>query len=206
MGVLTVEKNYNSKIANAYRLLRTNLQYNFLGKNNKTITITSAQDNDGKSTVCGNLALSFSQTNKSVLVIDCNLRKPSIYKEFEMGNELGLAEILASKENIDKSIKEYNSKLHVITAGDMPVNPTEMLCSSDVNELLESMKKIYDVILIDTPSLNEFADAQVLASQSDGVILVAKIGNTKKRNITEAIEKLHNVKANIVGGILNSDY
>ena len=107
---------------------------------------------------------------------------------------------------IDKSIKEYNSKLHVITAGDMPVNPTEMLCSSDVNELLESMKKIYDVILIDTPSLNEFADAQVLASQSDGVILVAKIGNTKKRNITEAIEKLHNVKANIVGGILNSDY
>jgi capsular exopolysaccharide synthesis family protein len=201
--MLIVESKKKSIVSEAYRILRTNIQYSSIDKKLKSIVITSAEEEEGKSTVAGNLALSFAESNNSVILIDCDLRKPSIHKKFKLTNMAGLSDVLIGKELLDECIVKYNSKLHILPSGTLPPNPSEMINSNLMNTLLEFLKTRYDLIILDTTPIIAVADAQILSAKADGTIVVVRAMRTKCESIIETKNILNKVGANIIGTILN---
>lgn len=199
-----VEEKPKSIIAESYRTLRTNIQYSSFDKEIKTIVITSADPNEGKSTVAGNLAISFAQNGKMTIVIDCDLRKPSVHKNFKLSNLEGLSEVLIGKEKLETAIKKYNTNLDILTSGKIPPNPSEMLGSKAMSELLGILKNKYDVIILDSTPLQAVTDAQILSTKVDGTILVVRAEKTKIDSILEAKNLLNKVGANIIGTVLHA--
>lgn len=189
-------------VAEAYKTLRTNIQYSSLCKEIKTIAITSAEMAEGKSTVAKNIALSFSQSEKKVILIDCDLRKPSVHVSFKTSNSVGISEVLIGKATVEESVKLYNDKFYFLTSGKIPSNPSEILASSEMTNLIERLKDEYDIIILDTAPLNIVTDAQILATKVDGTILVVKARITKKQAVIEAKNLLNKVGANIIGTVL----
>ena len=198
-----VEDKPNSIEAESYRTLRTNIQYSSIDKEIKSIVVTSANPQDGKSTISGNLALSFAQNGKKVIIIDCDLRRPSIHKNFYLSNSYGLSEVLIGKEALDKAIQEYKTNLHILTSGNIPPNSIEMISSISMNNLLEELKIEYDILIIDSPPLGVFSDGQILSTKVDGTILVVKAGESKIEDVKEAKNLLNKVGANIIGVVIN---
>lgn len=199
-----VEEKPKSIVAEAYRTLRTNIQYSSFDKEIKTIVITSADPSEGKSTVAGNLALSFAQNEKSVILVDCDLRKPSIHKNFKLSNLNGLSEVLIGKEKLDNTIQKYSKNLDILASGKVPPNPSEMLGSKAMSELLEILKNKYDVIILDSTPLQAVTDAQILSTKVDGTILVVRSEKTKIDATMEAKNLLDKVGANIIGTVLHA--
>lgn len=199
-----VESKPKSIVSEAYRTLRTNIQYSSFDKEIQTIVITSAEAAEGKSTVSGNLALSFSQNEKKVIIVDCDLRKPSVHKNFRMSNIVGLSEVLLGKSKIEESIQERNKNLHVLTSGKIPPNPSEMLSSAAMSKLLEELKKEYDIVILDSAPLGAVTDAQILSTKVDGTILVTRAERTKRESVIEAKNLLAKVGANIIGSVLHA--
>ena len=148
-----VEKKPNSIAAEAYRTLRTNIQYSSFDKEIKTMVITSSEPGEGKSTTAGNIALSFAQSEKSVILIDCDLRKPSLHRNFKVSNLVGLSDVLIGKEKMNDAVTEYSENLHILTSGKLPPNPSEMLGSKAMGRLLEELKSKYDIIILDSAPL-----------------------------------------------------
>lgn len=198
-----VEDKPKSMEAESYRTLRTNIQYSSIDKKIRSIVITSARPEEGKSTVSGNLALSFAQNGKKVIIIDCDLRKPSMHKKFNISNLYGLSEVLIEKETLDNAIQEYNPNLCVLTSGKIPPNPAEMINSNSMNNLLQELKDEYDFIIIDSPPLENVTDGQILSAKVDGTILVIKAGESKMDAVKEAKNLLNKVGANIIGIVMN---
>ena len=198
-----VEKKPNSIIAEAYRTLRTNIQYSSFDKKIRTIVITSSEAGEGKSTTAGNLAISFSQAQKKTIMIDCDLRKPSLHKKFRISNILGLSDVLKGKESLSGTIHEYNEYLDVLTSGKVPPNPAEMLGSRSMSNLLEKLKGEYDIIILDSAPLQAVTDAQILSTKADGTIIVVRAEKTKRDSVIQAKELLQKVDANILGIVLN---
>lgn len=198
-----VEKKPNSIIAEAYRTLRTNIQYSSFDKKIRTIVITSSEAGEGKSTTAGNLAISFSQAQKKTIMIDCDLRKPSLHKKFRISNILGLSDVLKGKESLSETIHEYNEYLDVLTSGKVPPNPAEMLGSRSMSNLLEKLKGEYDIIILDSAPLQAVTDAQILSTKADGTIIVVRAEKTKRDSVIQAKELLQKVDANILGIVLN---
>lgn len=201
--MLIMEKKPKSFISEAYRTLRTNIEYSSFDKKLKTILVTSSDVGEGKSTICGNIALAFSQNHKRILLIDCNLRSPSIHKKFKVSNVCGLSELLLGTNRIEKSIKSYNNKIDILTSGNLPLNPSELLGSEALENLLEELKECYDLIILDSAPLRMFSDSQLLSAKTDGTILVVKKDKTKIEHLKEAKSLLNNVGANIIGSVLN---
>ena len=139
--MLVVEDKPRSIEAESYRTLRTNIQYSSIDKNIKSIVVTSACPKEGKSTVSGNLALSFAQNGKKVIIVDCDLRKPSIHRKFNISNLCGLSEVMIGKEPLDNAIQKYKSNLHILTSGKIPPNPSEMISSTAMSNLLKELKE-----------------------------------------------------------------
>ena len=194
-----------SVISEQYREIRTNIEYSNVDQNTKTILVTSSDKNEGKTTTVSNLAVSFANLNKKVLIIDCDLRNPSIHKMFRLNNIYGLTDILAKDRAVDKCIQETELKnLYVLTAGAIPPNPAEILSSEKMKNLIEDLKNIYDYIFIDTPPIGLVTDAGVLSSFIDGVVLVVKSESVEKKYLEETKKKLDAVDARILGAILNS--
>ena len=194
-----------SVISEQYREIRTNIEYSNVDQNTKTILVTSSDKNEGKTTTVSNLAVSFANLNKKVLIIDCDLRNPSIHKMFRLNNIYGLTDILAKDRAVDKCIQETELKnLYVLTAGAIPPNPAEILSSEKMKNLIEDLKNIYDYIFIDTPPIGLVTDAGVLSSFIDGVVLVVKSESIEKKYLEETKKKLDAVDARILGAILNS--
>ena len=194
-----------SVISEQYRAIRTNIEYSNVDQNTKTILVTSSDKNEGKTTTVSNLAVSFANLNKKVLIIDCDLRNPSIHKMFKLNNIYGLTDILAKDRAVDKCIQETELKnLYVLTAGATPPNPAEILSSEKMKNLIEDLKNIYDYIFIDTPPIGLVTDAGVLSSFTDGVVLVVKSESVEKKYLEETKKKLDAVDARILGAILNS--
>ena len=194
-----------SVISEQYRAIRTNIEYSNVDQNTKTILVTSSDKNEGKTTTVSNLAVSFANLNKKVLIIDCDLRNPSIHKMFKLNNIYGLTDILAKDRAVDKCIQETELKnLYVLTAGATPPNPAEILSSEKMKNLIEDLKNIYDYIFIDTPPIGLVTDAGVLSSFIDGVVLVVKSESVEKKYLEETKKKLDAVDARILGAILNS--
>ena len=194
-----------SVISEQYRAIRTNIEYSNVDQNTKTILVTSSDKNEGKTTTVSNLAVSFANLNKKVLIVDCDLRNASIHKMFKLNNIYGLTDILAKDRAVDKCIQETElENLYVLTAGAIPPNPAEILSSEKMKNLIEDLKNIYDYIFIDTPPIGLVTDAGVLSSFIDGVVLVVKSESVEKKYLEETKKKLDAVDARILGAILNS--
>ena len=194
-----------SVISEQYREIRTNIEYSNVDQNTKTILVTSSDKNEGKTTTVSNLAVSFANLNKKILLIDCDLRNPSIHKMFRLNNIYGLTDILAKDRAVDKCIQETELKnLYVLTAGAIPPNPAEILSSDKMKNLIENLKNVYDYIFIDTPPIGLVTDAGALSSFIDGVVLVVKSESIEKKYLEETKKKLDAVDARILGAILNS--
>ena len=194
-----------SVISEQYRAIRTNIEYSNVDQNTKTILVTSSDKNEGKTTTVSNLAVSFANLNKKVLLIDCDLRNASIHKMFKINNIYGLTDILAKDRAVDKCIQKTElENLYVLTAGAIPPNPAEILSSEKMKNLIEDLKNIYDYIFIDTPPIGLVTDAGAISSFIDGVVLVVKSESVEKKYLEETKKKLDAVDARILGAILNS--
>ena len=194
-----------SVISEQYRAIRTNIEYSNVDQNTKTILVTSSDKNEGKTTTVSNLAVSFANLNKKILLIDCDLRNASIHKMFKLNNIYGLTDILAKDRAVDKCIQKTElENLYVLTAGAIPPNPAEILSSEKMKNLIEDLKNIYDYIFIDTPPIGLVTDAGVLSSFIDGVVLVVKSESVEKKYLEETKKKLDAVDARILGAILNA--
>ena len=198
-----VERKPKSIEAEAYRSLRTNIQYSSFDKKYKTLVVTSSKPGEGKTTVSSNLALVLSQGEKKVLLIDCDMRRPSIHKRFRSTNTDGITDLLVGKKNIGSVINKFSNNLDVITSGSIPPNPAEMLDSKEMTKFIDLVKSEYDYIIIDTPPIQAVADAQILSTKADGVLFVVKVEETKKDVVIDSISKLKKVNANIIGTVLN---
>ena len=204
MAMLQMLKNPKSSTAEAYRTLRTNLQFSQGDKEVKTVVITSTGAGEGKSTTCANMAVALAQGGNKVLIIDCDLRRPMIHKLFKLGNSDGLTNFLVGNIKLSESIKKSDIEgLHVMTSGIIPPNPSELLSCKRMEEYLDKFKEVYDYIIIDTPPVCLVTDAQILAGKTDGVVLVASCKHVHKKALVQAKGLLENVEANILGVVLN---
>jgi capsular exopolysaccharide synthesis family protein len=198
-----VEKKPKSISAESYRTLRTNIQYSSFDKEIKIIVVTSSEPGEGKSTTSGNLALSFAQAEKKTIIIDCDLRKPSIHKNFRISNLIGLSDVIIGKEKVKDAVHEYNDYLSVLTSGKLPPNPSEMLGSKAMTNLLELLKEHFDIIILDSAPLHAVTDAQILSTKADGTILVVRADRTKRDSVIQAKALLDKVGTKILGIVLN---
>ncbi len=198
-----VEKSPKSVAAEAYRSLKTNIQYSSFDKEIKTILVTSTIPGEGKSTIAGNLALSFAQQDKKVLVIDCDLRKPALHKMFKLSNFKGLSDVIVGNSDLEKVMYNYRDNFDILTSGKIPPNPSEILASNAMTMLLEKLKTMYDIIIIDSAPLQAVTDAQIISNKVDGTLLVIRAGLTKREAILQAKELLNQVNAKILGVVLN---
>lgn len=190
----------------AYKSVRTNLQFASISSRNKKIIVTSSIPGEGKSTVAINLALSLVDSGSHVLLIDCDLRKPVVHRYLHLSNlkSKGLTNILANSDKIKEGIVVLSDTgLNVITSGPIPPNPAEILGSEKMRDLIKSLEDSYDYILFDTPPITVVTDAAVLSRYCDGVILVMRHKYTPKESALLAKTQLENVNANIIGCILN---
>jgi capsular exopolysaccharide synthesis family protein len=201
--MFVVDEKPRSIEAESYRGLRTNIQYCSIDKEVKSIVVTSANPKEGKSTISGNLALSFAQNAKKVIIIDCDLRQPSIHVKFNISNLCGISEVLIGAETLDTAIQNYNYNLDILTSGKIPPNPSEIINSTAMSNLLEELKKEYDILIIDSPPLEVVTDGQILSTKADGTILVVKAGESKIEAVKEAKNILNKVGANIIGVVIN---
>ena len=199
-----VEQEPKSIVAEAYRTLRTNIQYSSFDKEIRSIVVTSSEPGEGKSTVTGNLALSFAQDEKSVILIDCDLRRPTVHKNFKLSNEAGLSEVIVGKAKLEDAIQPYNENLHVITSGKIPPNPAEMLSSNVMTNLIKALKEKYDMVILDSAPLQAVTDAQILSTKVDGTVFVVRAERTKTDSVKESKSLLDQVGANIVGTVLHA--
>ncbi|OOP71930.1 CpsD/CapB family tyrosine-protein kinase [Clostridium beijerinckii] len=199
-----VEKKPKSIVSEAYRTLRTNIQYSSFDKTIKTIVVTSAEAAEGKSTISGNLALSFAQNEKKVIIVDCDLRKPSVHKNFKLSNLSGLSEVLIGKEDLDNVIQNRNENLDILTSGKIPPNPSEMLSSTAMTNLIQKLGEKYDMVILDSAPLQAVTDAQILSTKVDGTILVVRAQRTNRESVIDAKNLLTKVGANILGTVLHA--
>ncbi|MGF0108101.1 CpsD/CapB family tyrosine-protein kinase [Clostridium sp. SGI.024] len=198
-----VEKEPKSIAAESYRTLRTNIQYSSFDKEYKVIVITSSEPGEGKSTTAGNLALCMAQGDKKVILVDCDLRGPSIHKKFKVSNLAGLSDVIIGKSDLSKVMHRYNKNLVLLTSGKIPPNPSEMLSSKSMENLLEKLRENFDYVILDTPPVQAVTDSQILSTKADGTILVVRAERTKKESVNNAINLLKKVNANIIGTVLN---
>ena len=201
--MLELEKDFNFLINEAYKRLRTNIQYSSFDKQIKSIVVTSGENGDGKSTISANLALSFSKSHTKTIIIDCDLRNPSQHKLFKISNEIGISEVLIGKCCVEEAVNKYNEHLHVLPTGKVPPDPCEMLSSKSMTHLLDILNSMYEIVILDTPPITIVNDAQILSTKVDGTILVVRESKSKIDNVVEAKELLMNVGANIIGVVLN---
>jgi capsular exopolysaccharide synthesis family protein len=194
-----------SPTTEAYRTLRTNVSYASMDLSLSTLIVTSAEPGEGKTTVISNLAVVFAQSGKRVIVADCDLRHPRIHICFRVNNRRGMSNLFAqSSEMLDGYPQRTQvDNLTVIPAGYLPPNPAELLDSKKMQSILDILSKYADMVLVDSPPILVASDAAVIAPALDGVLLVARPGKTNLSALSQAIEQIHHVKANLLGVVLN---
>ncbi|WP_243734897.1 CpsD/CapB family tyrosine-protein kinase [Paenibacillus turpanensis] len=199
-----MSSNPQSFISEAYRLLRTNVEFAGFEKKNKSILITSSQPREGKTTTAVNVAIAFAQSGKRVVLVDADLRKPVIHEIFNKHNRGGLSNIIAGQNTVAELLQETPfENLSLITSGPIPPNPSEMLASQAMTELIADLEESFDMVIIDGAPVLAVSDAQIVAAKVNGVILVAQSGVVKKQKLVKAKACLDHVKANVIGTVLN---
>ena len=194
--------NPKSPIAEAYRTLRTNIQFSNIDGDLKLLCVTSSGPGEGKTTTSTNLAETFAQSGNRVLIIDGDLRKPRVHKVFNLRNVRGLTNVLSGQNMIEEVTQFAGSDITVITSGPIPPNPSELLGSQKMKDIMTQLKQLYDVIIIDAPPVGVVTDAAILSTIVDGTILVVASGKTEIDGAKRAKQLLENVGARIIGVVM----
>src|SRR6266481_1412955 len=202
---LVTETAPKSPAAEAYRTLRTNIQFAGLDRPCRTIVITSATPTEGKTTTAANFAVVCAQAGSRVCLVDADLRKPALHRVFGVDNQRGLTTaILESKTLADVAAPTRVAGLSVVVSGPLPPNQVELAASQRMRDLLEAGARDFDLILCDTPPVLSVSDAVALAARSDGVILVVRAGGVSTTAVRRAAEQIRAVKGRILGVLLNA--
>lgn len=197
--------NPRSPISESYRSLRTNMDFSSIDEKLQVMMVTSAGPGEGKSTTITNLAVTYAQSERKVILLDGDLRKPTAHHTFGLTNRLGLSSVISQQCSLAEAIQVTDTpNLHVITSGVIPPNPAEMMASKKMTSLIDQLRETYDIVLIDTPPLLAVTDAQVISTKCDGVVLVIDQGKVKRDIAIKAAKSLENVNARILGVVLNN--
>lgn len=204
---LITAANPKNPVSEQFRTIRTNIHFMSVDKPLRRIAFTSSSVSEGKSTVTANMAITWAQDGKKVLLIDADLRRSTLHRTFELPNNRGLTTILTSglsKIDLNEVIPNSGIKnLDVLTAGPIPPNPSELLNSKRMLNFLKAVEPMYDLVVIDVPPLLEVTDTQVLSDKLDGIVLVVRAGVTQKAGVARAVEMLKISKARLLGYVLN---
>lgn len=203
MEKLSLIANTDSKspVAEAYRTIRTNIK--FAGSNIKTVLMTSATPNEGKSTTIANLAVVMAQAGHTVCVVDCDMRNPTQNKLFNISN-IGVSNIFATGNTLESVLIQTEIEgLWVVPAGPVPPNPSELLGSEQMTAILEDLRGRFDYVLVDTPPIMPVTDAAVISSKMDAVIMIIDSGEIAPQICKEAKSRLEQAGAHILGAVLN---
>lgn len=201
---MIAEVNPVSPITESYRDLRTNTTFALRGVNASAICVTSCHEGEGKTTTAANLAVAYAHEGKRTLLIDADLRSPSQHKAFAVTGRLGLSTALVKEHDFESAIVPTHIKhLSLLPAGPLPPNPAELLASEEMDDILAQASERFDVIILDSSPVLPVTDAQIVASKSDGVLLVIGAGKVKKAAARKAKEKLEHVRANVLGVVMN---
>lgn len=205
LGLVTITDPL-SPISEAYRTLRINLQFATLGVQLRTLLVTSAGAGEGKSTTLANLAVTVAQTEQSVVVVDCDLRRPGLHKLFGLSNDLGLTTMMADDQALDEPPLQPTEVdgLRLLASGPLPARPPDLLGSRRMDRVIEKLLGEADLVILDAPPIMAATDALVLSTKVDGVLLVASAGTTKREQAQRAVERLNKVNARLVGAVLTN--
>ncbi len=194
-----------SPVAEAYRSLRTNLEFSSLDEPLRTMVVTSPAPEAGKSTTLANLAVTLAQAGKQVILVDCDLRRPSLHDIFGVPNATGLTSVILDDITSTPPLRETGvAGLRLLTSGPLPPNPAELLGSRRMAGLIQTLREQADMVLFDAPPVIAVTDAAILASQVDGVLLVLNAGVTRREHAQRARAALDKVNARLVGTVLNN--
>lgn len=202
--LITVDnpKSINSE---QYRTVRTNIHFSTVDKELKSIMLTSSAPGEGKSTSAANIAIVFAQEGLNVLLVDSDMRKPTMHHTFHLKNGSGLSSVLTRQAEVADVIFETEVEhLSVMPCGPLPPNPAELIGSKAMKHLIEQLEQEYDLLVFDAPPLLSVADAQILSNECDGTILVINTGATEKEIAVKAKEALESADANILGVLMNN--
>lgn len=189
----------------AYRIIRTNIEFSDGSGGSRSILITSSVPNEGKSTITANLARTFAQAGYRTLIIDMDLRKPVLHKVFGVSGDVGVTSVITGKVNLNEAVKTTEEpNLYILPSGVRPINPSEFLRSNSTENLLRFLKTKFDIVIIDSPPAIAVADASIISTYVDSTVLVASANFTDYRCINDSIASLRNVNANLIGVILNN--
>ncbi|NLV74595.1 MAG: CpsD/CapB family tyrosine-protein kinase [Chloroflexi bacterium] len=196
----------NSPASEAYRTLRMNLQFTSLDKPLRILMITAPDQCEGKSAAAANLAVTLAQIDQRVTLVDCDLRNPCLHQLFGLENERGISTMVLEDDALHMPPYQETTvpSLRLISSGSLPPRPGDMLSSKKLEAALERLMADADMLIIDTPPLNMAADGTLLATKVDGVLLVIGAGETKRELAQRAVERLQQVKANVVGAVLTN--
>ena len=202
-----VVPNINTKtpffIVESYKNIRTNI-ISLLNKNGgNVLAIASPNAGEGKSTTAINVAITLSQLNKKVLLLDADLRRPSMNKRLKIDAEIGCVDYLCGNNKIDDAIVNYNNYLDVVISGSKAKNPTELFSSENFESLIDELKERYDYVVIDTPPINPVSDSLIISQKCDALIMVVKAGSTTYYSFNKAYDALKVLDIDVSGVILN---
>lgn len=188
-----------------FRMLRANINFSLFEHEMKKILVTSSIPGEGKSTIAENLAVVFAQENKRVLLVDADMRKPTLHYTFDLFNYIGLSNLLSKKLSLTNVIqKTFIPNLYVLPSGPIPPNPSELLASNNMDQFIKSIENHFDVVIFDVPPILSVSDAQILASKCDGTLLVLRFGKTEKKQLQKAKNILVSSHAKIIGVVCNN--
>lgn len=195
-----------SFVSEQFKTLRTNIQFAMVDRKMKSLVVTSAAPNAGKTMVASNLAVTFAQQGLKVLIVEADFRRPSVHKAFRIPNNSGITNLLTNPEaNIEDYLltNDVAPGLSVLTCGPIPPNPAELIGSNRMEQLLKELEAMFDLVIFDTPPLLGFTDGQILAGRVDGTIFVVHHGVAVKENMHKVDEILKRVDANVLGAVYN---
>lgn len=194
-----------SPAAEAYRQLRTNIQFSSLDQQLRTLLATSTAPDEGKSTTIANLAVTMAQSEQRVILVDCDLRRPTLHELFDLPNDAGLTSLILAQEDAEIPLLDtVVPGLSLLPSGPLPPRPADILGSRRMETIIARLRGAADIVLFDTPPVVAVTDAAVLATRVDGVLLVFHAGKTSRERGRQARQMLEKVKANIVGVVLNN--
>ena len=191
-------------VQEAYKALRTNVMFSLPGGGCKCVGITSAVPSEGKSTTAINLSISLAQIGKRVLLVDADMRIPSVAGRVKIKGAPGLSDFLVGEAKIEDAVRNVDEhKIHVLPAGKIPPEPTGLLEAKQLEHLFSAVRQIYDFVIVDLPPVNSVPDAVILARYMDGYLMTVREKVTKHKEIVEALKQLKIANANIIGFVAN---
>ena len=187
-------------VQEAYRALRTNVMFSLPGNGCKCVGVTSATPGDGKSTTAANLAIALAQIGKRVILVDCDMRLPTVASNFHLQAAPGLSDFLVGQAKIEESIRQtQHSGLSILPAGNLPPDATGLLEDKQLDTLFSALRKVYDYVIVDLPPVNSVPDAAILAKYLDGFLLVVREKKTPHKEINQMLRQLHLAQVKILG-------